>query len=335
MLSFFKSNNPAVIVFYIFYLIAFRVCCVLFPVDATFVFTHKEPLAKFVFSLLNHFPQAYFTISLVLSAILCFVQALLINNIVNENKILAKKNYLAGSMFIIFFSFFKESLVLSPVTLSLTFLILCTQKIFELIKREKAFGDVFDVGLLIAVAGLFYFPSLLFIIFAYVGLASVRPFTYKEWIVTLLGFLAPFILVLTWYVWNDQTVMMFPDIANVVGKGWLTGTALSHIDWLILGELVLLTLLSLALLPSALYSSLIQVRKYTTALVFLAMLIVASYFMQQTVGQGHWMLLALPMGIISAMVLMQIKHKVLSEVTYLILILLVLVGQYLPLLNLI
>ncbi|MDB5282874.1 MAG: Beta-carotene 15,15-monooxygenase [Bacteroidota bacterium] len=335
MLNFFKSNNPAVLVFYVIYLALFRVCAVFGPIDAGFVFSHKEPLSQIVFGLLKYFPNNYLLLSLVLSAVLCFLQAMLINNIVNENKILAKKNYLAGLLFIVFCSFFKESLVLSPVSLSLTFLILCTQKIFVLIKREKAFGDVFDVGLLIAIATLFYFPSILFIVFAYIGLAAVRPFTYKEWIIVLMGFLAPFILVLTFYVWDDRLALMLPDISGLNGRGWLLGPPIALFDRIILGELVIIMLFSLALLPGALYSSLIQVRKYTTSLVFLIFLIVISYFLQQTVNQSHWMLLALPVAIVFAMVLMQIKKRLFSEVIHLILILLVLAGQYLPLFNLI
>jgi len=166
LLSFFKSNNPTVVIFYIFYLVLFRVCFAFIPADANFVFEHREPLSALLFGFLKNFSANYQIISLVLSGILCFVQALLINSIVNENKILSKKNYLAGALFIQFASFFKESLLLTQACIALTFLILCVGRIFSLIRKEKSYGDVFDVGFLIALATLFYFPAVLFIFFA-------------------------------------------------------------------------------------------------------------------------------------------------------------------------
>ena len=154
LLSFSKSNNPGVVAFYVMYLVAFRLCFVFAPVDGSFVFAHTEPLSQLIFGFLKTPLSAYAWVSPVLSGVLCFLQALLINDIVNENKIIAKKNYLAGLLFIILFSFFKESLLFSPASLSLTFLILATRKMFSLIKKEKAFGDVFDIGFLVAISGL-------------------------------------------------------------------------------------------------------------------------------------------------------------------------------------
>lgn len=259
----------------------------------------------------------------------------MINGIINENKILPKKSYMGGLIFIIVLSFFKQNLVLSPALLSLTFIILCTQKIFGLIKKEKAYGDVFDVGFLVAIASLFYFPSILLLIFAYFGLATVRPFTYKEWVIVLLGFLAPLVVTFTFYYWNDHQQYLLPDVAGVTGKHWLTGAVYSRWDWILIGELVFLTIAAFAVLPTALYSSLIQVRKFTGALVALIFLVAVAFLLQQTISLSHWVLLSLPLSIIFSMSLMQIKREVVSEVIYLILILLVLAGQYLPALNII
>lgn len=333
MLNFFKSNNPGVVVFYIIYLVAFRLCFFFMPLDGGFVFTHTEPLSQLVFTGLKS-PLLHFAwLSPVLSGVLCFAQALLINDIVNENKVLSKKNYLAGLLFIIVFSFFKESLLLTPASLALTFVILSIRTLFSLIRKEKAFGDVFDVGFLIALAGLFYFPAMLFVLFAFIGLGIIRAFAYRDWIIILLGFMAPFIVVFTWYFWFDKAGQLLPDMANVHGRLWLAGFAFKPLDYLLFGALMLFMVAALVLLPGALYSSLIQVRKFSTALITLMFLIAVAFVLQQTVHLSHWVLLSLPLAIIFSMVLMQIKNKLVSEVIHLILILLVLAGQYLPLFN--
>ncbi len=333
MLTLFKSNNPAVVVLYVLYLALFRVFALYVHVDTTFVFAHSEPLSKIIFGLLKNVLQRHEMVSYALSGVLCFIQALLINNLINENKILPKKNYVGGLLFIIVFSFFKESLVLSPASLALTLIILSTQRIFSLIKKEKATGDIFDVGFLLSVATLIYFPCIVLVVFAFAGVAIVRPFAYREWAIVFVGLLSPFILLFTFYFWNDKTAMLFHDIANVHGKVWLKGPALLQTDWLLAGSLLVFILVSLVILPTALYSSLIQVRKFSTTLIVLIFLIGISFVLQQNKSLCHWALLALPLSVIFSMVLIQIKNKLVSEVIHLMLILLVLAGQYLPMLG--
>jgi len=276
----------------------------------------------------------YQTISVILAAVLCFVQSLLVNSIVNENKIVPKKNYLAGGIFIIFASFFKESLFLTPASIALTFVIVCASRIFSLIRKEKSYSDVFDLGFLVAVATLFYFPSAIFILFAYIGLATVRPFNFREWTIIILGFLSPFLLIFTFYYWNDKTATLFSEIANIHSAGWMVSNKLVLADKLMIGVLAICASAFLVLLPNSLYSSLIQVRKFSNVLVVLIFLIVVALLLAHTISTSHFVLLALPMGIIASMVLMQIKRKLLSEFIYIILILLVLAGQFLPFLNL-
>ena len=329
MLSFFKSNNPTVVIFYIIYLVIFRVCFVFTTTDTNFVFEHREPLSALLFGSLKNFSASYQTISMVLAAILCFVQALIINGIVNDNKILSRKNYLPGAVFIIFASFFKESLLLTPASVALTFLLICAARLFSLIRKEKAYGDVFDLGFLVALAALFYFPSVLLILFATIGLGIMRPFNYREWIIVPMGFFSPLLLVFTFYYWNDKEAILFADIANLHTAGWLVRTALEHTDKFSLGAIALCTVVCLFLLPGSLYSSLIQVRKYANALVVFIVLVFVAVALEQTIHLSHLVLLALPLSIITAMVLMQIKRNWLAEVMHIILILLVLAGQFL------
>ncbi len=334
MVSFFKSNNPSVVIFYIFYLVLFRIAFAFIPVYSGFVFEHREPLSKILFAFLKNISQNYLLLSLILSAILCFLQSLFINQVVNDNKILSRKSYIGGLLFIIFSSFFKESILLSPASIAITFLLLCTGKIFGLFKKEKATSDIFDIGFLVGVASLFYFPSVIFIIFAYIGVASLRPFVYREWLIVWLGFLSPLIMIFTYYFWNDYTGFLFSDLLSRHNSGWLQPTVMSYVDWALIGSIFMVGLGLLVMLPSALYSSLIQVRKFSTLLVLFIVFTGVSFALQQQISLSHFVFLAVPLSIIACLVLAQIKSKLVSEVIHIILILLVLAGQFLPLFNL-
>lgn len=292
---------------------------------------HQEPLSSGLFGLLLRMPVSFLPLSMVLSALLCFIQALLINQIVNSNKILSRKNYLPGFIFIIFASFLPSYLLLSPASVSFTFLILAVGKIFSVIRREKVNSDIFDIGFLVAIAALFYFPAVLFLVFAYIGLATVRAFSYREWMIILLGFLSPFFVLFTFYFWHDDAASMFSNIANLHSQKWMAGFMFSQIEWILLAVIGFITLFSLLILPAALYTSVIQTRKFSLLLVVFIFFTLVSFVLLQQADSAHLLWLSLPLAIILPMHLMQVKRDWIYEVIHLILILLVLAGQYFPL----
>jgi hypothetical protein len=334
LLSLFKSNNPFVVVFYIVYLLLFRVCFTFIPFPSIPVFDHREPLSQVLFPFLQSVSTDYSVLSSIVAGVLCFVQALFINQIINSNKILAKKTYVGGLFFIIFSSFLPEGLFLSPASVALSFLIISISKLFSLFRKDKANTDIFDVGFLIAIATMFYFPSILFLILAYIGLATIRPFDYREWLAVLTGFFSPFFILFTYYFWFDITSSLPGDVANFHSTGWLRAIPMSADRWAMIATLLLLSAILLTMLPAALYSRVIQVRKFAGLMAFFIAFTALSFVLQQTISLSHLVLLSLPLAIISAMVISQIKRNLVSEVIHLILILLVLAGQLLPLFNL-
>ena len=251
----------------------------------------------------------------------------------NENKFFKKKSYAGGSLYLIFSSFLPSYLILSPASLALTFLILALSKMFSLFKMEKPYGAIFDVGFLVSIATLFYFPSVIFLLLAYFALATIRPFSYREWIIILMGFGSPLVILFTIYFWNDITVNLLTDMINYKSHGWLNSVTFYNWGWIYISAISITILSFLALLPSALYSSLIQVRKFTGILVLFLVLAILSMGLLESVSLQHLIFLSVPLSVFASMVLVQIKNTKVSEVVHLILILLVLAGQYLPLLN--
>lgn len=334
MLSIFRSNNPGVVVFYLVYLLAFRVCLFFIVPHFSFVFSHHEPLAKVVFAPLSLLPH-YRLVGGLLGALVVFFQALLINGIFNNNKFSAKKVYLPGAIFIILSSVFIEGLVLSPVMLSSFFVTLILYRLFGLGRQEKAYGDLFDIGFLAALAAMFYFPAALLIFFCFLGMATVKPFAVRDWMVMFLGFWAPIVPLVIAYFWLDNLPAMVPDMLNIIHFEWLTGFNTSRANIGLTALLGVILLFSFAVLPSVLFSTLIQVRKFSSVLVLLAFFIIGGFFLQPQLSSSHWIMLALPVSILFTMALEQFKRKIILEITHLIIILLILAGQILPALRII
>ncbi len=331
MLSFFKSNNPGVVVFYLFYLAAFRLVFFFTSPDLSFIQIYHEPLSSF---LIGGFAADIFLtpwVSTSVAALLVFVQSLFVNRIINEQRMTAKKNFLAGLLFIMLTSFFTQGLVLSPALIALTFIIIACETAFRLIKKEKMYGDIFDIGFLVSLASFFYFPAIALLFFSLACLINLRSFNYREYVVLLLGLATPFFLLFTYYYWNDDLPQMLISVTNHYERGWFLNFNPHNIEWMQIGVILALSVVLLGLVPGVVYASLIQVRKFVAILMFLLLLISASFFLQQQVSLSHLVWLAFPLSIFLTMVIMQWKRKMIGEVMHIMLFLLIVAGQFLPL----
>lgn len=142
-------------------------------------------------------------LSTLIAAFLVIAEAFLLNYIVNENEVLTRKTSLPALFYIVFISNNNSMLELHPLLFANLFLLFALSKILNSYRKDIAFSQVFDTGLLISMASLFYFPCIVF--FPIIGIALVifRPFQWREWIISFIGVLVPYIFVITWYFWNN------------------------------------------------------------------------------------------------------------------------------------
>jgi hypothetical protein len=79
-------------------------------------------------------------------------------------------------------------------------------RVFNTYKTEGASLNFLDAGLLVSVAGLLYFPALLFFPFLFAVLTVLRPFNWREWTYTVIGLGLPFIFLTSAYYLADLPV---------------------------------------------------------------------------------------------------------------------------------
>ncbi len=283
------------------------------------LWAHSEPLGK---TISYWFPRA-----IDLNAILfwagCAVSliiAMLISDIVNEHKLTNQKNYIAGLLFIVCGSLIPEFVFLSPQMLALLCVTRIVQKLFAIIKQDKPGGDIFDIGWLSSIAVLVYFPSIFLLLFSFIGLAIMRPFSLREWWMVLIGFIAPLFVVYTIYFWQDRAGDLLGDITNIPNLAWGAWTSTPAAK-AASGVVIGLFVLAFLSLPRILFSSLIQVRKFALALVIAAGLIILSFFMQTNWSMGHFILLLLPLSILLTLFLSGQIRSLFTELIFLSLVL--------------
>ena len=129
--------------------------------------------------------------------VLLFIQAMLINYIVNKNKLFAKQHYLSGMCFLLFISFYITKLELSPALLSSTLILWILYKLCSLQNMQNPKTDIFNISVVLGLTTLIYTPTLLFILVIFFALIITRPFKFPEWVMVFVGILVPY-----YFIWS-------------------------------------------------------------------------------------------------------------------------------------
>lgn len=324
MLSFFSTNNPAIVLLYLPVLFLLRAGLFIHP-HVPVLHDAEGPLSQVLLPLLS----GHVWLNTLLAALLTFIQALLINNMVNTHKMMPRKNYTVGLLYIVLLSWFYDGLFVTPALLGLTFFIAALHRLFALIKKDKLYLEVYDAGFFIASAALFYFPAVVWLVFLFLALGTVRALAWREWLIALLGLLSPLLLYFT-------VVFVF-DVAyyRPFAHGWLQWPALTLLLKLQVVVFAFITMAVSVLLPGFLYSTVIQVRKFVTLLLTSYLFWAASFLALQVISPAHFSWIALPLSITGAMLLMAFRRKWIAELLFIILLLLVLVPQVISALQII
>ncbi len=156
------------------------------------------------YSGLDTFLRANPLLSVILGFLVSMGEAFLLNYIIYQHHILTKRSWLPALMFVVFSACTPGLLWLHPQHLAGIFLLGALHLLLATYRRDKAFGSVFNSGILIGIAALFYLPSIIFLLFAIVCIILLRPFIWREWIILILGTTVAPIYAGVYYFWHDQ-----------------------------------------------------------------------------------------------------------------------------------
>jgi hypothetical protein len=115
-------------------------------------------------------------------------------------------------MFVVLSACTPGLLWLNPQLIAGIFLLGALHLLLGTYRMDKAFGSVFNAGILIGIAALFYLPSIVFLLFAIVCIILLRPFIWREWIILILGSTVAPIYAGVYYFWNEKLSSMTHEI---------------------------------------------------------------------------------------------------------------------------
>ena len=205
IIRFFKSNNASALLF--LPLIAIVIWVFGFINPFVLPIKHAMPLYELIGGIFANIPWLSTTIGL----LLIIGEAFLLNFIVNENEVLEKQNYLPALFYIVFMINNNAMLTLHPLLFGNLFILFALHRLVSAYRKDKAFSEAFDAGLLISIGTLFYFPFVVFLPLLGVAFVLLRPFNWREWVISFIGAFIPYIFVAIYYFWYDRLDYLFFD----------------------------------------------------------------------------------------------------------------------------
>ena len=249
--------------------------------------------------------------------ILTLLQALFLNKIINHFNFLGKPTFLTSLMFMTLVSLFLPFLVLSPTLICNFITIWMLSKLFNIYKQPDVKILMFDLGMIVAIGSLIYFPFIVMLLLLWISLIIFRPFIWREWVTPILGFGVIYFLLGVLYFWLnrfDEFLEIFKPFSNSLP----TGIQVDYHDYFVVIPIGITVILFLLVLKDQYFRSIVHIRKSFQLLFYMLVLIIASFYLNNKITINHFLLCAPPLAIYLAYYFAYAKTKWVYESIYVI-----------------
>jgi hypothetical protein len=271
-------------------------------------------------------PGGLFLASL-LAFFLLYIQAIVVNFIVNEYRMTTRQTFLPAMSFMLITSLVPEWSYLSAPLVASTIILWCVSKVFRLYNLDQANGKIYNTGLLLGLASFFFFPSVLFAICLLIGFMILRPFRLNEFILFLVGTTTPYYFYAVYLYladhahWRTAIPKFFIHIPETQPSYWLLGSIILMCIPFLMGGYYIQTNLR---------KMLIQARKNWSIFLIYLLLSVFIPFVNNTEVYTNWVLVAAPAAAFHACAYLYPPRKWVANLVFVIVITFVLLQQYGP-----
>lgn len=144
---------------------------------------------------------SYFTRSIEISPFLMWITgaaffivfSLLVLNLNSKYIFIQERTFMPVLFLGLMVGFPNAGLSLTPVAFFSLFFVFALNRIFNSYRQDHSQANFFEAAFLVGFGSFFWLPGLIFIFVVFAGLAVFRQFSWREWVVTIVGFLAPMV----------------------------------------------------------------------------------------------------------------------------------------------
>jgi len=297
MINIFRRFHPINAVWLAILLFALRIGYVFHAPD-NMEFTFVEPFARALVPLnYEHFFST--PVNILLAGVLIFAQALLVNYLANKNNLLSKSTFLPALMYVVVSGLFTPFLVLSPPLICNFLVIWMLFKLFGFYNNDEGKSNAYDVGMIVAIGTLVYFPFIYMFLLIWIALIIFRPFNWREWISGVIGFATVFFFLAVFYYMNNE-FSQFYNIWLPLGASFPKSINIDYYNYLILIPVILILALCFVKLRQNFFKSYVHIRKSFQLLFWVFIIAGLSFYVKEQFNLNHFLLCAVPASIFFA-----------------------------------
>lgn len=326
MVSFFKALNPLSILWLAVILFVSRAGYLLnAPAKTEFAFS--ELIARLLIAPGTYLNPAISSYNILLAAAFVFIQAILLNHLVNHFNLLGKPTFLPALMYVTASALFKPFLVLSPPLLCNFLVIWMLFKLFKLYKSNDAKSAAYDLGMMVAVGSVIYLPFIYFFLAVWIALFLFRPFNWREIVAGIIGYATIFFFLAVYYYLNDS-LNQFSGIWLPLGTKFPDTIDIHYFNYLVLIPVVTILVLCFFKLQQNFFKSYVQVRKSFQLLFIIFLIAGLSFYIKKPFNINHFLLCTIPCAVFFAYYFLYAKTRWFYESLYLLLLISVIYFQF-------
>lgn len=297
MIKLFRSFNPLNILWLAFFLFAMRIGFAYHVPEKT-GFPFIELFSRLLIPVSSQ-PVISSVFNLFLASALVFLQAILLNYLINHYNLLGRSTFLPALMYITITGLFIPFLMLSPPLICNFLVIWMLFKLFDLYKGSEVKSISYDLGMIVALGTLIYLPFIYMFLVIWVGMIIFRAFDWREWVACMIGFITIFFFLGVYYYLNDKLGRFF-DIWLPLGTKFPFHIRLNYYNYLVLIPVILILVFCFFKLQQNFLKSYVQTRKAFQLLFFVFLIAGFSFYVRTDFHLDHFLLCAVPAAVFFA-----------------------------------
>jgi hypothetical protein len=257
------------------------------------------------------------------SFILIIIEALWLNNIVYKYQLVKKETFLPALFYVVLASSLREMLIFNAAIISNFFIIYAFKEILLMYDENATDRKTFNASLLISISSLFYFPSIILVLLIFISFIIFRIFSFRRWIIVLIGFLTPYLYIITYYyIYDKLNFFIHNKILMNMQIGYYNIFPIkNNITIAILSIIILLFLISFLNFIKKISDGVIRIREYKLVAVWFILLSLSTFLILSTDKIMLLYMTILPLTIFMTDYFLSFKKQWFVETLFLLLIL--------------
>lgn len=324
MIQQFRSLNPLNIIFLIIIAFLLRIGSFInLPQEIAFEF--MEPFSRLLLPIPDKSPISPLT-NILITLLFLIIQALIFNRIINAYSLLGKQTFLPALLYVSAGSLLSPFLILSPALICNFLILIMIERFLSIYKKQQVSSVMFDLGMIVALGTLLYFPFIVMLLLIWISLIIFRPFNWREWVSAFVGFITIFFFLAVYYFWNDS-LEQFYQIWLPLGSKFPTYFNITFYDSLVLIPVVIILLLGFFHVQKNFFRSVVHLRKSFQLLFFMFFLALGSFYLKSSVVLYHFLLCVPSAAVLMAYYFLHANRRWLYESLYFFLLGLIIYAQ--------